>query len=170
MLILRFIPIALLALTCDADAGPPEAATEQVRAQLIASVDAVRPGDTFQAGVHQEIIPHWHTYWINPGDSGLATRIDYDLPPGATPTNTIFDPAGKIGNLYAATNTPQFCIINPEGVLVYKGGIDSIPSADIEDIAKAENHVSAALAELAAGKPITQSSAKPYGCTVKYSG
>ncbi len=84
MLILRFIPIALLALTCDADAGPSEAATEQVRAQLIASVDAVRPGDTIQAGVHQEIIPHWHTYWINPGDSGLATRIDYDLPAGAT--------------------------------------------------------------------------------------
>jgi len=84
MLILRLIPIALLALACDADAGSPEAATEQVRARLIASVDAVRPGDTIQVGVHQSIIPHWHTYWVNPGDSGLATRIDYDLPAGAT--------------------------------------------------------------------------------------
>ncbi|MEF3076472.1 protein-disulfide reductase DsbD domain-containing protein [Methylobacter sp. Wu1] len=85
MLIFRLIPIALLALTCsDADAGPSEAATEQVRAQLIASVDAVRPGDTIQVGVHQTIIPHWHTYWVNPGDSGLATTIDYDLPAGAT--------------------------------------------------------------------------------------
>jgi thiol:disulfide interchange protein/DsbC/DsbD-like thiol-disulfide interchange protein len=85
MLIFRLIPIALLALTCsDADAGPSEAATEQVRAQLIASVDAVHPGDTIQVGVHQTIIPHWHTYWVNPGDSGLATTIDYDLPAGAT--------------------------------------------------------------------------------------
>jgi thiol:disulfide interchange protein/DsbC/DsbD-like thiol-disulfide interchange protein len=85
MLILRLIPIALLALTCsEADAGSSEAATEQVRAQLIASVDAVHPGDTIQVGVHQTIIPHWHTYWVNPGDSGLATTIDYDLPAGAT--------------------------------------------------------------------------------------
>jgi hypothetical protein len=101
-------------------------------------------------------------------DGETAKKLNADR--GATPTNTVFDPDGKIGNLYEATNTPQFFIINPEGVLVYKGGIDSIPSADIEDIAKAENYVSAALAELAAGKPVTQSSTKPYGCTVKYSG
>ncbi|WP_027157876.1 redoxin domain-containing protein [Methylobacter luteus] len=101
-------------------------------------------------------------------DGETAKKLNADR--GATPTNTVFDPDGKIGNLYEATNTPQFFIINPEGVLVYKGGIDSIPSADIEDIAKAENYVSAALAELAAGKPVTKSSTKPYGCTVKYSG
>lgn len=101
-------------------------------------------------------------------DGETARKINAER--GATPTNTVFDPDGNIGKLYAATNTPQFFIINPEGVLVYKGGIDNIPSADIEDIAKAENYVSAALAELAAGKPVTQSSTKPYGCTVKYSG
>lgn len=61
-----------------------EAATEQVRASLIASVAAVHPGDEILIGVHQQIIPHWHTYWKNPGDSGLATRIQYQLPPGAT--------------------------------------------------------------------------------------
>lgn len=101
-------------------------------------------------------------------DGETARKLNAER--GATPTNTVFDPDGNIGKLYAATNTPQFFIINPEGVLVYKGGIDSIPSADIEDIAKAENYVSAALAELAVGKPVTQSSTKPYGCTVKYSG
>ncbi|MCL7423460.1 MAG: redoxin domain-containing protein [Methylobacter sp.] len=101
-------------------------------------------------------------------DGETARKLNAER--GATPTNTVFDPDGNIGKLYAATNTPQFFIINPEGVLVYKGGIDSIPSADIEDIAKAENYVSAALAELAAGKPVTQSSTKPYGCTVKYPG
>jgi hypothetical protein len=101
-------------------------------------------------------------------DGETARKLNAER--GATPTNTVFDPDGNIGKLYAATNTPQFFIINPEGVLVYKGGIDNIPSADIEDIAKAENYVSAALAELAVGKPVTQSSTKPYGCTVKYSG
>ena len=87
---------------------------------------------------------------------------------GATPTNTILDADGTIGKLYGATNTPQFFIINPEGVLVYKGGIDSIPSADQADIGKAENYVKAALSDLAAGKKVAKSSTKPYGCSVKY--
>jgi thiol:disulfide interchange protein DsbD len=61
-----------------------EAATEQVKARLIASVDAVHAGDEILVGVNQRIIPHWHTYWINAGDSGLPTTIDYTLPSGAT--------------------------------------------------------------------------------------
>jgi peroxiredoxin len=86
----------------------------------------------------------------------------------ATPTNTVLDGDGTIGKLYGATNTPQFFIIDPQGVLVYKGGIDSIPSTDQSDIPKAENYVSAALADLAAGKKVAKSSTKPYGCSVKY--
>jgi thiol:disulfide interchange protein/DsbC/DsbD-like thiol-disulfide interchange protein len=74
-----------LLLGCfQAQASSFEAATGQVKAQLVASVDAVRPGDEILIGVQQRIIPHWHTYWKNPGDSGLATRIDYELPAGAT--------------------------------------------------------------------------------------
>jgi thiol:disulfide interchange protein/DsbC/DsbD-like thiol-disulfide interchange protein len=74
-----------LLLGCfQAQASSFEAATGQVKAQLVASVDAVRPGDEILVGVQQRIIPHWHTYWKNPGDSGLATRIDYELPAGAT--------------------------------------------------------------------------------------
>ncbi len=86
----------------------------------------------------------------------------------ATPTNTVLDSDGTIGKLYGATNTPQFFIIDPQGVLVYKGGIDSIPSTDQSDIPKAENYVSAALADLAAGRKVAKSSTKPYGCSVKY--
>jgi peroxiredoxin len=86
----------------------------------------------------------------------------------ATPTNTVLDHDGAIGKLYGATNTPQFFIIDPQGVLVYKGGIDSIPSADQSDIVKAENYVSAALADLAAARKVAKSSTKPYGCSVKY--
>jgi AhpC/TSA family len=87
---------------------------------------------------------------------------------GATPTNTVLDGNGSIGKLYGATNTPQFFIIDPKGVLVYKGGIDSIPSADQSDIGKAENYISAALADLAAGRKIAKAVTKPYGCSVKY--
>lgn len=87
----------------------------------------------------------------------------------AKPTNTILDPEGKIGKLYEAKTTPHIFIVNAEGTLVYKGGIDSIASTKKDDIAKADNYVKAALTEIAAGKPVTQSSTKPYGCSVKYS-
>ena len=66
-----------------AELPPAQAATEQVRARLLASVDAVYPGEEILLGLEQKIIAHWHTYWINPGDSGLATRIAWTLPPGA---------------------------------------------------------------------------------------
>ena len=75
---------ALFTLMCGkAQAISFEAETGQVKAQLLASVDAVHPGDEILVGVHQRIIPHWHTYWKNPGDSGLPTTIDYVLPAGA---------------------------------------------------------------------------------------
>ena len=60
-----------------------EAATEQVRVELLSAVDAVHPGEEILLGIRQRIIPQWHTYWINPGDSGIATRVVWKLPPGA---------------------------------------------------------------------------------------
>jgi len=59
-------------------------------------------------------------------------------------------------------------LINPAGTLVYVGAIDSKPTANPADIATATNHVKAALAESLAGKPVSVSSTRPYGCSVKY--
>jgi len=101
-------------------------------------------------------------------DAATAKKLNQER--GATPANVVFDPSGAIGKLYAATNTPQLFIIDPKGVLLYKGGIDSIPSADQDDIATAENYISSALKELAEGKAISKAVTKPYGCTVKYAG
>lgn len=66
-------------VAADAD----EASTEQVKAKLVASVQAVHAGDEITVGINQRIIPHWHTYWINPGDSGMATSIAWTLPAGS---------------------------------------------------------------------------------------
>ncbi|NJK91672.1 MAG: thioredoxin family protein [Blastochloris sp.] len=87
---------------------------------------------------------------------------------GAAPTAVLLDADGKVGQLYGAKTTPEIFIINPEGVLVYEGAIDSIKSTDQADVAKAENYVSKALEELMAGKPISTASTPPYGCSVKY--
>ena len=77
-------------------------------------------------------------------------------------------PTGEAGRAYDAKTTPHMYIVAPDGKLVYMGGIDSIPSADQDDIAKAKPYVKVALAEAMAGKPVTDASTKPYGCSIKY--
>jgi thiol:disulfide interchange protein DsbD len=67
-----------------AEAASARAETPQVAAELLASVTAVHAGEEVLLGLRQSIIPHWHTYWSNPGDSGIATTIAWKLPPGAS--------------------------------------------------------------------------------------
>jgi thiol:disulfide interchange protein DsbD len=54
------------------------------QAQLVLANTSARPGDTILAGVHLKMEPGWHTYWKNPGDAGMATKIVWQLPPGVT--------------------------------------------------------------------------------------
>ncbi len=56
--------------------------TEHVTAELVAERSAVQPGGSVRVGLRLQHIPHWHTYWRNPGDSGLPTTIDWQLPAG----------------------------------------------------------------------------------------
>ena len=84
------------------------------------------------------------------------------------PTALLMDPEGTTGRAYDAKTTPHLYIVDPQGMLVYAGGIDSIASARVSDIEKATNHVKAALADIAAKRPIAQAVTKPYGCTIKY--
>ncbi len=52
--------------------------------QLLLSANTARPGDTIWAGVDMKMDPAWHTYWKNPGEAGMATKIQWQLPPGVT--------------------------------------------------------------------------------------
>ena len=56
--------------------------------QLLLSADTARPGDTIWAGVGLKMDPDWHTYWKNPGEAGMATKIEWQLPPGVTAGET----------------------------------------------------------------------------------
>lgn len=86
----------------------------------------------------------------------------------AQPHAVILDTEGKIGRSYNARTTPHMYIIDAAGKLVYMGGIDSITSSDPDDISRATQHVNVALQEMAAGKPVSTTVTKPYGCSVKY--
>ena len=83
-------------------------------------------------------------------------------------TATLMDEEGRIGKAYGARTTPHMYIVNPQGTLVYAGGIDSIPSARADDIKTATNFVRQGLNEALAGKQVSTATAQPYGCTIKY--
>ena len=57
--------------------------TDQVRAELLVHApQGIQAGTTFWLGLQIEHQPDWHTYWQNPGDSGLPTRLQWQLPAG----------------------------------------------------------------------------------------
>ncbi|MDH5822504.1 thioredoxin family protein [Luteimonas sp. RD2P54] len=99
-------------------------------------------------------------------DGAAAERIRGQA--RAAQTAYLLDPDGTTGRAYGAKTTPHMYVIDPAGVLRYAGGIDSIPSPDPADIAKATQYVPQALAELAAGQPVSTPVTRPYGCSVKY--
>ncbi|HEX5793426.1 MAG TPA: redoxin domain-containing protein [Rheinheimera sp.] len=86
----------------------------------------------------------------------------------AAPTAVVFDESGVVGQAYAAKTTPHMYVIDKAGVLQYMGGIDSIPSAKVADIAKATPHFANAANAVLAGKTPDPAITKPYGCSVKY--
>jgi len=78
--------------------------TGQVRAELLAHApEGVQPGGTVWLGLRLQHAPQWHTYWKNPGDSGLPTELVWTLPDGVTtgeiawPTPRKF-PLGTLAN------------------------------------------------------------------------
>ena len=86
----------------------------------------------------------------------------------ASPSAMLMDDSGNIGRLYSAKTTPHMFIINPQGVLVYAGAIDSVPSARVDDIKTATNFVRQGLNEALSGKAVSMPSTRAYGCSVKY--
>lgn len=83
-------------------------------------------------------------------------------------TAYLIDTDSKVGKMFGAKVTPHMYIINKEGILVYQGAIDNIKSTDVDDIPKSNNYVREVLNALFSGKPITNKSTTPYGCSVKY--
>lgn len=78
----------------------------------------------------------------------------------------LVDQSGKVGHLYGAATTPHMFVIDGDGTIVYAGAIDDDPRGSEGD--GATNYVAAALDEVLAGKPVTTTETKPYGCSVKY--
>jgi thiol:disulfide interchange protein/DsbC/DsbD-like thiol-disulfide interchange protein len=80
-------------------------ATPHVTSQLLSESSGAVPGKPLRVVLDQTMEPHWHTYWRNPGDSGIPTEIKWTLPPGwkadpiqwPTPSKFMIGPLANYG-------------------------------------------------------------------------
>lgn len=98
--------MALLFLALAFQAPSPTVSGDHCTATLVADVQSAAPGQEIRVGVKFNMDPKWHIYWINPGDSGLATSIKWDESPNLKfgelqwPAPMRFTGAGAVGYGY----------------------------------------------------------------------
>jgi thiol:disulfide interchange protein DsbD len=73
---------ALLASSAARSLEGTTVATDNVKSRLVSEVSAVAAGQSFWVALELDIRDGWHTYWRNPGDSGQATTLTWNLPDG----------------------------------------------------------------------------------------
>lgn len=133
------VPAQGLLNTLTASTTPSEGVVrvDAVTAQLLAAQTAVAPGRPARLGLLLTHDPHWHTYWENPGDSGLPTRIEWSTASGqALNASEIRWP------------TPDWLPVGPLASFGYEGSAllsqtvdipaDAVPGQTLELIARAQ--------------------------------
>lgn len=89
----------------------------------------------------------------------------------------LLDETGAVGHAYGALKTPHLFVVNPEGVLVYRGGLDNAPIGKVDaarpilptsKAGEVVSYVDAALEDLKGARALRLPDTPPYGCTVKY--
>lgn len=92
-LILPLLYISVVGIT-PAQAQTAETSHAQIR--LLPERSAIKAGETIRVGIEQTLDENWHTYWRNPGDSGVAPEIDWKLPEGFKTGEIIWPTPHKI--------------------------------------------------------------------------
>lgn len=106
-----------------------------------------------------------------PGEQGYYEPDEMDAKNqefGNVAAAVLLDPEGTVGMAYGAKTTPQMYVVDPDGVLLYNGAIDDMPTTRQEDVEGAKNYLVQALNEAMAGRQVSQPVSQPYGCSVKY--
>jgi hypothetical protein len=106
-----------------------------------------------------------------PGKQGYLTAAEGESlrqEKGMASTAMLLDPSGNVGRSYGAKTTPHAFLIDPQGLLIYQGAMDSIRGGKTADIARAEPYLKNAILAALAGAAIDPATTRPYGCGVKY--
>ncbi len=93
---MRSLFIALMFLPGVIYAASTGDTADHVKVSLLAEQSAFVPGTTAWIGLRFEHQPHWHTYWINPGDSGLPTKVVWQLPAGFSAGEIVWPTPARI--------------------------------------------------------------------------
>lgn len=141
-----FLFIALFPFLAVAQSGNSGANEKYVSIRAIADQVNVQGGETITIGLEKTIVPGWHTYWLNPGDSGAPATIEWDVL-GDAPEDFIFSsefewpvpskiPYGPLMNygyegqivLLQDLNLPETL---PEGPITLNGRVDILVCEEI---------------------------------------
>jgi thiol:disulfide interchange protein DsbD len=86
MNLLKSLAAAALLTTAFVSAAPvtaaPTAPVPHGTVTLISENTSLSASGETWFGLHFVLEPGWHTYWVNPGDSGLAPKLTWTLPAG----------------------------------------------------------------------------------------
>jgi len=82
MSLLRFAASVLVVTLFAIPLQSAPIASAHVTTDLVAETRTIEPGRPFWVGLHMTMEEHWHTYWVNPGDSGMPTTLAWTLPEG----------------------------------------------------------------------------------------
>ena len=87
---------------------------------------------------------------------------------GAEPTLVLLDPDGRMGRQYDVEVAPEIFIIDPQGILVYMGGMDDRPTTRVSDVEQSTDYVGEALDATLAGRSVPRPITRAYGCPIQY--
>lgn len=82
----------------------------------------------------------------------------------------LLDPSGDVGRAYGAEKTPHVMVIDAEGTLVYRGGVDNAPMGEVDGDGERTDLLVDALAAVEGGEAPAVAESRAYGCSVKYDG
>lgn len=95
----------------------------------------------------------------------------------AIDNTVLLDESGDVGRKYGAEKTPHLFVIDPKGVLVYRGGLDNAPMGVVDDArprtketkpGELEPYLQKAVEDLEKRRALRLSETPAYGCSVKY--
>ena len=136
------VSVFVLSLAVALPAHAAEGHSDHIKARLIAESATVAPGGQILVGLDYEAVKGWHTYWINPGDTGLAPKVTWNLPDHVTagdiqwPTPTLLPAFGLMSYGYDGPTTLLIPLNNQStlgagNILPIKAHVDFLVCADV---------------------------------------
>lgn len=99
-------------------------ARDHIEVELVSELTAIAPGTSSRLGLRLLPDTGWHTYWQNPGDSGLPVEMDWSAPSGSVVSDIVwpYPQRIEIGHLvnYGFENEHLLPVVIdwPEGLVV----------------------------------------------------